>query len=759
MSPRRLTVLIVMGAAGLIALLTKRIQSRRHEVANRAEGYRPIAKRIARRDWFFSRTDAPSELQWPPEGPEPAALSVDASRKRKQVSLGLAAMLLAVVIAFVAQWLLTPGKAVWPAIGLYAVALITALVGARPIDHSSDYGDFSLAPEQWSDHPPQSHGPTRRYAAIISLIAGSVSAVAMVYEITSARQPARAVPFWLAAMAFWLLATGFWTSFPLSIRRTIQSRLELAGVVAIVVVAFLFRFIDLTKFPIVVHGDDGAVGVEARLILSGKITNIFGLGWHGFPELGFLPTALSLRVFGDNLFGLRMTSVVEGTLAVAIWYVVAKRLFSVRIAALSALILAMGQVAIGLSRVGIQNIQALLISVLLLYFLLRGLEKNHILDFLIAGFLVGFSGELYFAARATVIVIGLYLLYRAIREPHFVGANWRGFLVLVAGAVIAFAPLGLTYLQDPNALLHAGSPTYLDPQFVQHEFGVYHTHSIPYALWQQFIRTIGAFNLLGETSDNLAFRGPLLDFWSSALTVLGLGIVTARLKRAEFFLIWIWIWFTLLVGSVPAGDALFAPHLVAMLAVLSLLPAITVDYVWRGFAQRFGPTGNRMFTIPIVVLLILIGYGNYVGYFVLHPKMQPSDFQTTLAQYLETTRQNYRAYALAGENSLDYPTIQFLVPNLDGVNVHDRPLPLPIQRVPFDKGIVFIVGSGQDPRLAALKATYPSGVEAVHLNSVGFPVFYSFTVANRELLALAPGAVIDHSHLSAAESNHLPPIR
>ncbi|HUX88839.1 MAG TPA: hypothetical protein VMW65_17675, partial [Chloroflexota bacterium] len=119
----------------------------------------------------------------------------------------------------------------------------------------------------------------------------------------------------------------------------------------------------------------------------------------------------------------------------------------------------------------------------------------------------------------------------------------------------------------------------------------------------------------------------------------------------------------------------------------------------------------------------------------------------------------YRIYELAGGNSLDYPTIQFLVPNVDGVNVHDRALPLPIERIPADKGIVFIVGTATDPRFAALKATYPGGVVAVHQNEVGFPEFYSFTVGNTALIARAPGAVTDHSHLSAAESDHLPPAR
>ncbi len=45
------------------------------------------------------------------------------------------------------------------------------------------------------------------------------------------------------------------------------------------------------------------------------------------------------------------------------------------------------------------------------------------------------------------------------------------------------------------------------------------------------------------------------------------------------------------------------------------------------------------------------------------------------------------AYA---DTCLRYETVRFLVPEIDGVNVPDRSLGLPLDRLPAAKGVVFI---------------------------------------------------------------------
>ena len=131
-------------------------------------------------------------------------------------------------------------------------------------------------------------------------------------------------------------SAGYSINFP----RPGRDRLEFLFVVAIVLLAFGLRFFALTDIPADVFGDEASVGNAARRILSGADSNLFGLGLSNPPELSFAWSAVSLQLFGDNLFGLRMASVIEGTLSVPLLYGVTKHLFSTRIAAMAALFLA-----------------------------------------------------------------------------------------------------------------------------------------------------------------------------------------------------------------------------------------------------------------------------------------------------------------------------------------------------------------------------------------------------------------------------------
>src|SRR5262249_49347318 len=159
-------------------------------------------------------------------------------------------------------------------------------------------------------------------------------------------------------------------------------------------------------------------------LLSGETANAFGLGWASLPELSFVASALSLRLFGDGLFGLRMASVIQGSLAVGLLYGVVKRLFSIQAAALAALVLAVSQMAVHYGRIGNNYVQALFSSLLLVYFLLRGLSSRHPVEFLLAGLAAGLTLGVYYLSRLILGVAVLYVMYRALAEPGFLGRNW-----------------------------------------------------------------------------------------------------------------------------------------------------------------------------------------------------------------------------------------------------------------------------------------------------------------------------------------------
>ena len=88
------------------------------------------------------------------------------------------------------------------------------------------------------------------------------------------------------------------------------------------------------------HGDEAAVGNDARLLFTFDQPNLFGLGWYQIDEISFAISAAFMHVFGDNLFGLRLASAVQGTLSITFTYLLVQRLFSMRAAVVAACLLA-----------------------------------------------------------------------------------------------------------------------------------------------------------------------------------------------------------------------------------------------------------------------------------------------------------------------------------------------------------------------------------------------------------------------------------
>jgi 4-amino-4-deoxy-L-arabinose transferase-like glycosyltransferase len=656
-------------------------------------------------------------------------------KKAPKAIAGFSLYCLAIAAAFAAQRELTPLGHVPAGVGLYVVAVVLAIAGSSLIDRVAPVAQAmpdSAAAGAWRRN---THGRPRMNAAILLVVCAfaclTTSLLAVVHDAAHT-----ALPLWLVSLVLLTLGFGMRTTFPWHGSLSRAQAWELLAVVAVVALAFALRFPHLTMVPPDVHGDEAAVGLEARRILTGEAANVFGLGWANLPELSFAASSLSLKAFGNDLFGLRMASVVQGCLAVALLYGVAKRLLSRRIAAMAAVLMAVSQMAIHYSRDGNNYIGALFASLLLFYFLLRGLSLHHPIDFLFAGFATGLTLSVYYPARLTPILAILYCAARAVSDDNFLRTQWRGLIALTLGAFFFLAPQAVTYAPHPLSGFDRASAVFvLRPDNLAHEYDGYKVHSLSEVLWRQTANTIGAFNLRGETSEQYSQRAPLLDFWSGALFALGAAVAVVRVRNPSYILLSSWLLLTLVMGSVLTVDALSSPRIVSLLGILAIVPAFAIDVAWRGAAMNFGRWGGRTFAALVVGFGLVVGRENYIDYFSLHAKMAPASFFTLLSQYVAQINDQYQVYLLAdADTSLRYDTARFLLPNIDGVDVRDLPLPLPLDPPPRNKGVVFVARSLTDRRLPAIRAHYPGGIEEVHYNASGAPEFDSYRVEHHDLL-------------------------
>lgn len=644
----------------------------------------------------------------------------------------MALWLAALAIAFRAQYLFVPLGRAEHARALYGVAALLGLAGAilierRPSSQEPPEANVTLA--SWNFTSP------RQIAATLFIVFGVLTSLCTIYLLESRHADRLAAAAWLAAMVLVVLGAAIGARNRLRLRLpTLTSGHigEIAALVGVLALAVALRVSRLDSVPPDVHGDEAAIGNEARRLMAGG--DLFSFGWYDLPALGFAIPVPAMEIFGNNLTGLRAASVIQGTLSVLLVYLLVRRLFGARPALLAAFFLAVSQWDIHFSRSGGLYMQAQLATLLLLYFLLRGLATRRSVDFIVAGLAAGLCLEVYYAARLAPIIAGVYLAYRAVTEPAFIRRHWLGVAAFALGLLVFISPMTVAVSEAPHALFsRTGQVSLFSPANLDHakaQYGVERTREV---VWIQAQRTLEAFNHSGETSTQYGRRGPLLDFWSASLLGLGFAVVLVRMRDARYFLVGSWILLSLLFGAVLTIDAPFSPRLVAVIPAIMVLPALALEVGWRGAAFIFGRRGNAVFGFAAAILLGLALHANYRDYFGKFVKRErPAGFFTLLAKHARATGDGYRHYLIGVPGpSIRYETVRFLAPGLDGVDVADQPLRLPLRRVPQGKGLDFIIESEAPDaaaRLARIREAYPHGHEKVHTTATGTRVFTSYVV-------------------------------
>jgi 4-amino-4-deoxy-L-arabinose transferase-like glycosyltransferase len=527
--------------------------------------------------------------------------------------------------------------------------------------------------------------------------------------------------------------------------------LQLGLLLVILAVAIWLRVPDLATIPPNVHGDEGAIGLEARRLLAGQLPVVFATGWNQFPALGFAIDAASMRIFGDGLSGLRMASAIEGVLSIGALYVLVRRLWGWRPALLAAAFLAMSAWHIHFSRTGFLNMQSPLVTLVALYFLVRGVQDGRPLDWLVCGLAIGLSLEVYYAARLAPVLIAIYLGFRVLTDRRFVTRRVHvlGMLTMAFGATVFFAPMAAVYARDLATFTgHTSGVMLSSPSNLAHELDGYHVTTLPEVLVIQAQHTLEAFHIRGETSLEYGHVAPLFDFWTGALLAMGALAVMLRPGSARGLLLASWVWLALVLGSVILIDALYSPRLVVAIPALVLGPALMLDTVWRGVTRLSGRVGTYAFAGPVVLLLGLALQGNVHDYFdVQIVQRQPAGRFSLLSSYASSIVDRYRLYVIGRPDwTLTYDAPRFLVPNPDAVDVRNAALALPLEHIPSSKGVAFLVENGADDfaqRMAAIRDAYPDGRETVISERPGRPTLTSYLVENPVLVATSPGATRD----------------
>ena len=493
----------------------------------------------------------------------------------------------------------------------------------------------------------------------------------------------------------------------------------LVGLPIIFSVAVALRFVDTATLPEGVWFDEAQNGLIAQRILEEPNFRpaYVSEGSTHFPAFYLYLMATSIKLFGFNIFSVRIVAGIIGSLTILATYLLGKELFGWRVGLTASALMAIDRWHFSASRLGMSGVLAGFFAALGAYFLLRGLRRRSHFDFACAGISLGFGLHSYLAFNLVPVAIALWLLHRLVGgRLDFARAHYRGLILAAVVAGAMFLPIGIFAAQHPSDFTkRVGTVWIFKDKPAEQHVSILRTNIEKHLLM---------FNYRGDNNGRHNLPGePMLDPLTGALFALGFLTSILLIRRHQHFLLILWVLIMILPGIFSLDfEAPQSWRSIGVVPGVGVLAAWVLGSTWRGLEMVLGRGNEKFAALPIVGLLALSGYWNYETYFV----RGKNDFtiwsahsiqETLIARQLEETSPDTRI--IVEDTFLNRPTIKFMVPEFATQEPFDLASTLPLR----DQRDTAIFLDGENVKgFNLLRELYPNAQSELRTASFGGPV-------------------------------------
>lgn len=502
----------------------------------------------------------------------------------------------ALVVASVSQLMkrARPGSNVFWLLDLAAIALLAlALRGTEKAPRP--------APPQTPRSSPSA--ATRRAGFVlagIGLLLSAICSLLLVKDWNSNLFRVLACgPFALLLFAFGLdTAQGYGERWRLGVSGWRLSRGELLALLAILVVAFLFRFWSFGSFP----PPDGFSSIEEtqRGSTARQILEKSSRPWE-WPMPHYV-TALSFRLFGYSMSALRAPSAVLGALTILPFFFWARRLTGTFPALFAASLLAVSRwhVQVSWYTEDVYVPLSIFVSILMLLALVR--DEPRPLWFVLLGAALGYTLYDYAAFRVTPLLAAVFLAAAGI-------SNRKRFSEFGRGVALAFGVLFLFALPLVKILREFGPKAYfesLSRSFANKSYYTADPEAFLAQRWERITNSADMFTVSARGFFETLNVGdaPLLDPYTGVLFMLGLGTVLLFFRERDHALI-AGAFLVLTVGATVLVQNLDFRRLAILVPFVFVFPAFLVRKI---LAARL--VGRREAVAVFCLVAALAGFSN-----------------------------------------------------------------------------------------------------------------------------------------------------
>lgn len=419
----------------------------------------------------------------------------------------------------------------------------------------------------------------------------------------------------------------------------------------ILLLAFLFRFLELSDYPVSLSMDEIAMGWDANSILHTErdqhgefLPLVFkSVGDYKTPVAIYLISG-SIKIFGLNEFAVRFPAAFFGSLTPLIFYLFLKKLGIPKVAAVAGGIwFAISPAHAFLSRTSFDGVIALFFLLVGLVFFLHSLDKKSIKLLTFSIVFLSLSFWSYHAERIFVPILSIFLAVYFRRKLKFVYTNKTNFAVCLMVFLFFAAPFIYLTISSGETFGRAAD-LWLgrEKHGIIPIIGLWASQYINYFDYNLWFAKALSFTPKGYFDVGLLYYADILLFFPGIFYLL--KTKNEVLKKFALF------WFlagplpgSLTTGGINAGRTL-----------------IWLPFFGIVVAKGFERLNRKLFLVYIPFLLWCVGY--FVNMFAINFPKYYADLwhfgYKEVSQYACVNRDKYEKTIITDKYGIDNPSVK-----------------------------------------------------------------------------------------------------
>lgn len=357
----------------------------------------------------------------------------------------------------------------------------------------------------------------------------------------------------------------------------IKRTLTWAGIFALIIIAFLIRFINLQNLPAGFHPDEAGYVDFAILHIPNLddpylTINPFRTGLDSQPILYKYILRFNTFFFGMNIPAAKVSSIFIGVFAVASVFLMMNELAGRRMAWLTTILMTTYHYHVHWSRIALSNIWVTLLIPLTLGLFLLGWRKNNDKGAILAGLALGISTYIY-SGGYFIIFLLIFLFIQVWRKTDNrqslikYTAKMLAFASVIALPLITFAILVPDHFFDRASVIRGWTDKAI--QSISQDEVVtdwdYFQHQVKYSF--------GAYNFYPEVTGFYQPDAPFLIGFASILFLIGIPIA---FRQKQYLLIF-WVFIVTVLGGVMLDGTPASTHFIGVIPAICWMVAIPLD--------------------------------------------------------------------------------------------------------------------------------------------------------------------------------------